>query len=279
MIGVMRTALPVALATLLSTACADMLELDRYAQQQPTGAAATTAGSGGTGGSGGTSAVTGGAPPAYADAVQALQPIAYWRMGEATGTVASDSANDFDGTYTGGFTLAEPGLIAGDPDTAARMGGTGYVAVSDMFDFLGTSSFTFELWVKSDDPAIETMLLDKLEGGPPCNGYRFWFDSTGVHFLRCNNDTLETIDFVGNLKMSVPTYLVARYDSTAQTMCIFINGGDAPVCSPAVQPLPDTAASLALGFNLVGVIDEVAIYGEALDDAVFGAHHVLGATP
>src|SRR4051812_1334419 len=55
----------------------------------------------------------------YSSAVLALSPIAYYRLGESSGTTAADSSgNGLNGTYNGGVTLGQPGGIFGDPDTA-----------------------------------------------------------------------------------------------------------------------------------------------------------------
>lgn len=64
--------------------------------------------SGGSGGSG------------YADLVLAASPRMYWRLGEASGTVAADaSGNGFAGTYRRDASLtASAGLLTGDTDGA-----------------------------------------------------------------------------------------------------------------------------------------------------------------
>jgi hypothetical protein len=54
----------------------------------------------------------------YRDAVMALLPAGYWRMGESSGTVAADSSgHGLTGTYVGAPTLGAAGALAGDSDT------------------------------------------------------------------------------------------------------------------------------------------------------------------
>ena len=55
---------------------------------------------------------------AYRDAVLATNPVAYWRLGEASGTVARDEIGANNGTYVGSPTLGVAGLLSGDPNTA-----------------------------------------------------------------------------------------------------------------------------------------------------------------
>jgi hypothetical protein len=62
------------------------------------------------------------------DGVLGLSPIAYWRLGEASGTSAADaSGNGHTGTYVGSPTLGVAGLLTGDADTAVTFGSGKYV--------------------------------------------------------------------------------------------------------------------------------------------------------
>jgi hypothetical protein len=49
------------------------------------------------------------APTTYQQAIVSLDPIGYWPLSEASGTVAYDLIGGHNGTYTGGCTLAQPG--------------------------------------------------------------------------------------------------------------------------------------------------------------------------
>ena len=62
---------------------------------------------------------------AYRSAILTTQSLlGYWRLGEATGNVASSETGTNDGTYSAqGVTLAQPGALSGDPDTAAAFDG------------------------------------------------------------------------------------------------------------------------------------------------------------
>src|SRR6185369_10428119 len=67
----------------------------------------------------------------YATAVLADGPVSYWRLGEAAGTVAADSAGSRAGTYTGGVTLGQSGALA-DLSRSLRLdGSTGYVQIAN----------------------------------------------------------------------------------------------------------------------------------------------------
>ncbi|MCJ7692985.1 MAG: hypothetical protein MUO22_06170, partial [Sedimentisphaerales bacterium] len=64
------------------------------------------------------------AQAAYVDVVDALNPLGYWRLGESSGTTATDRAGSYNGTYSGGVTLGTTGALSGDSDTAASFDGS-----------------------------------------------------------------------------------------------------------------------------------------------------------
>jgi len=88
----------------------------------------------------------------YTAAVTANHPLAYWPLNETSGTVAYDWAGGYDGTYTGGFTLAQPGIANGGfgfPGSYAALfdGTSGYVDIpSGPFNL--TNAMTVMAWVK-----------------------------------------------------------------------------------------------------------------------------------
>src|SRR6185503_6637707 len=105
--------------------------------------------SGGSGGSGGTSGECPdpGTASAYANAVLASCPVAYWRLGEASGPTAKDEKGAYDGTYTGTPTFSDFGAIAEDDNTAVDFDGFSAVDVGQVLSFTDASHFTLEAWV------------------------------------------------------------------------------------------------------------------------------------
>ena len=111
---------------------------------------------------------TGAAFAGYIDEVLADHPITYWRLGEDSGTVASDLGSfGVDSTYVN-VTLGEPSLIASDPDnTAARFDGhSSVVAIPARWDADLSSTVnerSIVLWFKADD--VDRKVTD----------YRCWY--------------------------------------------------------------------------------------------------------
>jgi hypothetical protein len=90
---------------------------------------------------------------AYRAAVLALTPVpvAYWRLGEASGTVAADEMEANDGTYVNAPTLGVAGALAGDVDTAVTLNGTTqHITAGTGAQISG--SLTLACWVKRNPP-------------------------------------------------------------------------------------------------------------------------------
>ena len=75
----------------------------------------------------------------YSGTILASGPLAYYRLDDASGTVATDSSgNGLNATYVGGVQLGQAGALPFDSDTAVTLdGSTGYVQLPKL-----TSDFT-----------------------------------------------------------------------------------------------------------------------------------------
>jgi hypothetical protein len=95
---------------------------------------------------------------AYASAVLADSPVAYWRLGERPGatTAADASTHKHNGKYHGKPKLGEPGALSHDKNTALGLGGPktkSYVEVPTNKAFsVATSSkgLSVEVWLRPD---------------------------------------------------------------------------------------------------------------------------------
>jgi hypothetical protein len=94
-----------------------------------------------------------GARADYLSVVLADGPLAYWRLGEASGPVAYDaSGNAMHGTYIGGVTLAQAGALEGDADTAVCLDGVSGCMNMGWHPELSylSNDFTIEAWYKGE---------------------------------------------------------------------------------------------------------------------------------
>ncbi|HWY30382.1 MAG TPA: LamG-like jellyroll fold domain-containing protein, partial [Candidatus Acidoferrum sp.] len=89
------------------------------------------------------------APTTYQQAIVSLNPIGYWPLSEASGTVAYDMIGGHNGTYTGGYTLAQPGpanSFFGGATSAGFDGTSAYVDIPGA-PFNITHAVTSVAWV------------------------------------------------------------------------------------------------------------------------------------
>ncbi len=121
----------------------------------------------------------------------ALLPFAWWRFGEATGTVARDELNVNHGTYVGG-TLGATGSVNGDSDTAVTL-----TAASNQYvnvGLLGTlgadidDGFTLEITADTTGTAIQALFGSGRSDVGAGAGME-------VHWrINCTNRTVNTTD-------------------------------------------------------------------------------------
>ncbi|MCX6117437.1 MAG: LamG domain-containing protein [Proteobacteria bacterium] len=87
--------------------------------------------------------------PSYRDVVMSLNPVGYWRLGESSGTTATDlGSSGSNGTYVNGTLLAQSGALAADSDTSSSFNGTTqYVQISGSSSLKQVATLTISAWV------------------------------------------------------------------------------------------------------------------------------------
>lgn len=223
--------------------------------------------------------------------------VSYWRLDEAMGaTVAADSKDGNAGKYNGGVTLGVTGLLHGDSDPAAQLDGTsGYVSVPFAAALNPSPKFTLEMLVKivGGDKTLRFVVSSAhIDAVTKARfGYGVLIDA-GDHWVAFAGDgtsTTQTATLTGTTATAAgsPYYVALTYDGA--TMTLYVN----PVTDPkgadvlgqvVVMPVtlsPNTKSELRIGagnndglaqdfFN--GVLDEVAIYNDALDFNTVSLH-------
>jgi len=212
----------------------------------------------------------------YAETVAATPGLSdYWRLGEAAGaTTAADTANAWPGTYAA-TTLGAIGALSADADTAARFAGSGAVTVGNGPALAGP--MTVEAWVTSDANRTAYLVSD---GTSSSTGYHLWLGSNGapVFTVRMTGGTVQVQG--APLSLLAWHHLAATVDATTVTLYA---DGVAVATSPALGTPRAATSTLYLGRysagsrNLRGALDEVAVYGVALDSQTVAAHYALGA--
>lgn len=83
----------------------------------------------------------------YADTVNAIGPVAYWRLGESSGITAVDETGNYNGSYINNPDLGEPGLLVNDNNQSVYLNGNNnYIDANDLPRFTdGTNDLPFSI--------------------------------------------------------------------------------------------------------------------------------------
>jgi RHS repeat-associated protein len=221
-------------------------------------------------------AVTGTAYP-YASTVLANAPAGYWRLGEASGTLASDaSGNGNNASYYGGSILGQAGAIVQEPDPGVKVDGlSGHVIVPNSPKVAQTGALSLETWVNLTSVASTQMLIDKGDGGTA---------SLSAFDLVYNAGQGFAIDtFIGSIKASAAQsgtpatartwYHVVGTRTAAGALTLYVNGSQVATGTDTGGSLNNVDSPLAIGASgsgtgsqllpVSGSLDEAAIYASA----------------
>ncbi len=231
-------------------------------------------------------------------------PIAYWRLGELSGTTAVNLGSigtAVNGTYSDGVTLGAGGLLIGDPDTAAEFDGIDdQVKIPDHY-LINTggpyTQRTVELWFNADDVATRQVLYE--EGGTT-RGLNVYLDSGSLYVNGWNvaNDDSGATTPWGPLYVSTPVAPSTRhqvalvFDQTAGTIVGYLDGQSFGEVDGVGKLFPHSAnvaigarrdgsyfydgPSPGNGNHFEGIIDEVSLYDAALSPDRIYAHYEVG---
>lgn len=200
----------------------------------------------------------------YRAVIMADNPVAYWRLGEASGTTAADStANNNTGTYAGGYLVGQPGATKNDYATTLNNGVINVPDSASLRTQGATGGWSMEAWIK---PTALSGIQEFYRKGAD-----YFFRSSGSDFQSFWRFTggANTQPQGGTIPSTTNwTHVVATYDKT--NIKHYVNG--ALVYTVAeTRTLEFTTVALAIGAQssgggefLNGGIDEVAVYNYAL---------------
>lgn len=214
----------------------------------------------------------------YASEVLADSPLVYWRLGEASGTTATDSSgNGLNGTYSGSYTQGVTGLLTGDSDTAVTFT-SGLVTVADTTDL---SALTAEAWIKGADTGGG--VVARMSTTTTNRVFSLGLNAgVAQAVIYKTNTTLTSVTGTTTVSNNAVHHIAMTYDGT--TLRLFVDGVEEGTPSTAVSGTlntadgPLTAGGRGTSGEYSGTVDEVAYYTTALTDTRIAAHYSAGVT-
>jgi hypothetical protein len=217
-------------------------------------------------------------PSPYSAAVASDSPTAYWRLNEASGTVAIDSAGFNDATYFPTVTLGAPAVIVTETDPAVNFAtGSGRAEVSNVPELNPAGPFSLEVWTRPNAGAAGIITSSQNRNNSRA-GYSMhagiFIPQYGID-LGAPNATVTRFTASTGPVAGVPVHLVFTYDGAIGA---FYLNGQLQQSGPVNNFVNNIVAPLTIGkrsdnaapWN--GVVDEVAFYSYALSEARVSNH-------
>lgn len=212
----------------------------------------------------------------YRSLVLSMNPVAYWRLGETSGSVAADEVGAIDGVYGAGIALGQSGALAWDEDPAVEFDGDvgeaalGVVGLGHPLQLTGTD-FAVTCWFRQRAGGDRYQrVIDKSDSGMGANGYALWADP---------QDRRLAIHVAGNLYQTAAgvythdTWHCAAFVVTATGYGIYLDGqalaGNFVVGSAGHAPAAETEARIGTWNHSDqrewdGWLDELAVWDRVL---------------
>ncbi len=221
----------------------------------------------------------------YPATVLADDPIAYWRLGEPSGTTASDEMGAADGTYVNSPTLGVTGLVAGD-DTAATfvVASAQKVSIASGLPAGSSAGAAIECWAEfsslTDDQyySLARWGVDGSGYGHFLLYYRYGLTAKRI-YIQFTDGTKRNPYLAWTPTVDTAYHIVASHDYVAKTCAVYINGSllGTMDLSAYGTPTPMPASgegSLAGGME--GTYDDAAFYDHTVSSTRAAVHYDVG---
>jgi PKD repeat protein len=219
----------------------------------------------------------------YGNAVFLDDPLLYWRLGEASGSLANDSgANDNDGTYYGDVAQGSSAGVRGTTDRSATFSDNTNVASTSSFN--NPTVYSVEAWFQTTDPDPRGKIIgfgNQQSGLSSSYDRHVYMTSSGRVVFGTYTGALNTITSPSSYADGLWHHVVATQSSAG--MRLYLDG-------TLVGSDPQTGAQDYSGYWRVGgdtswdasgpwfsgMIDEAAVYNKALSASTVADHFAIG---
>ncbi len=216
---------------------------------------------------------------AYRSLILSNGPVGYWRLGEASGTVARDETGGHAGTFVNNPILSQLGALVGDPNTSVTFNGTTQYVNVPYSAALNTATFSVEVWAKvtGGGGTYRGVMASRMFP----NGWAVYAAADNTWQFWVNSGTGMLVVSGGPVTLNSWTYLAGTFDGT--TARLYVNGMLAGSGgSTAYHPQTSNALTIGQsepgdGFYFPGSLDEAAEYGAALSAIQVQNDYLLGS--
>nr|WP_311137481.1 DNRLRE domain-containing protein [Streptomyces sp. I6] len=227
----------------------------------------------------------------YRAAVLDSNPLSYWRLGESEGSAVRSEAPSRTGLNEAIYRDVDLGsapAVAGTSDTSATFDGTDSV-IELPDNTLKTSAFvSVEMWFKTTQPGVLATLQNAAAGERPTR-YSPYLSVDGTGRLRGQFFTTEHAGakpIVSTQAVNDNAWHHAVLTSAATTQTLYLDGVKVGSLTGTVQARDGQYAYIGSGWGnegwmgvpgatypFQGSIDDVAVYGQALDAGTVAEHY------
>lgn len=228
-------------------------------------------------------------PETYDEIVLAAGPVAWFRLGETSGTTANDEIRASEGTYNANVQLNQPGLIAGDADKAVTFPASPAGRISAAATVTGAvDELSVETWILTPSVLPASYVL--------ASEYSFSGGNAGYYLEEGQVSTklAFTVYQVGSVSTSAlnpselapnTLYHVVGTWSSGGFVRLYLNGVEVDNTASVAADVAIPTGGLTLGnFPAVfgdnawaGDLDEVSIYHRELSAVEVADHYAAGS--
>jgi hypothetical protein len=216
------------------------------------------------------------------DEIMADVPAFYYRLGETSGTVATDaSGNARHGTYVNTPTLGVTGLVVGDTDKAATFSRASQEYVQTTYSPLHLS-FSCEAIFKTTDSTNRKQIINQ-DDANTLRRFMFRIEGAKASMVVLDTDASATFVETGSYADGVAHHFVGTFTDSDRKVRLYIDGALIGTSGAMPGPVQSDALNIRVGAdnwgaapNLnawEGTLDEVAYYSTVLSPARILAHY------
>jgi concanavalin A-like lectin/glucanase superfamily protein/chitobiase/beta-hexosaminidase-like protein/putative Ig domain-containing protein len=215
----------------------------------------------------------------YAMAVMRDRPVAYWRLGDMSGSIATNILGPHPGSLVGNVALGQPGALA-DGDRAMYFdGASGYIQVAATPALPLAGNLTIELWVNVSLAARQTLIskdyLREFELTVETNGELNLYQGNGIA-----SSNVRSVRAA--VQPNVWQHVVVTRSAATNTIAFYVNGvakgtGIVPIAAAAGNAFISIGRANNGSRHTNGWLDEVAIYPVVLTAADISRHYLLAS--